>query len=82
MHQRGQTERKTNPANPLGAPRPRAADHGVRGASAERIGLFRAIRIVARVHPSDATRPVPEVLSVALVAGNGRGDAQEIEMSG
>jgi hypothetical protein len=81
MHQRGQTERKGNPANPLGVPRPQAADHGVRGAFDERFGLFRAIRIVARVH-HDATRPAPEVPSVALVAGCGRGDAREIEMSG
>jgi hypothetical protein len=51
-------------------PRPHAADHGMRGASAERAlkatGLFRAIRIVARVRIRDATRPVPEVPSVAL----------------
>jgi hypothetical protein len=63
-------------------PRPQAADHGVRGAFDERFGLFRAIRIVARVRAIDATRPVPEVPSVALVAGCGRGDAREIEMSG
>ena len=36
MPQRGRTERKTNPANPLGAPPPSAADHGVRGAPDER----------------------------------------------
>lgn len=82
MHQRGQTERKRNPANPLGVPRPQAADHGVRGAFDERFGRFRAIRIVARVRAIDATRPVPGVPSVALVAGCGRGDAREIEMSG
>jgi hypothetical protein len=63
-------------------PRPQAADHGVRGAFDEGFGLFRAIRIVARVRAIDATRPVPEVPSVALVAGCGRGDAREIEMSG
>ena len=42
MHQRGQTERKRNPANPLGVPRPQAADHGVRGAFDER-----ALRVVS-----------------------------------
>jgi hypothetical protein len=73
MHQRGQTERKTNPASPLGAPQPQAADHGVRGAPDERIGLFRAFRILARVRHSDATRPVPEVLSVTLTVCRGRG---------
>jgi hypothetical protein len=41
-------------------------DHGARCASDERIGLFRAFRIVARVYLGDATRPVPEVPSVAL----------------
>ncbi len=80
MHQRGQTERKKNPANPLGALRPHAADHGVRGAPDERIGLFRAIRIVARVHAKDATRPVPEVLSVALVAQTVYGIDEERRM--
>ncbi len=84
MHQRGQTERKKNPPNPLGAPRPHAADHGVRGAPDERslknAGLFRAIRIVARVHAKDATRPVSEVLSVALVAQTVYGIDEERRM--
>ncbi len=82
MHQRGQAERKNNPANPLGAPRPHAADHGVRGAPDERslknVVLFRAIRIVARVHAKDATRPVPEVLTVALASRRMRGGATSI----
>ena len=50
-----------------------AADRGVRGAPAERIGLFRASRILARVHKPDATRPVPEVQSVALTVCRDRG---------
>jgi hypothetical protein len=36
-------------------------------------GLFRAFRFVARVYPGDATRPAPELPSVALNADHVRG---------
>jgi hypothetical protein len=51
-------------------------------ASAERIGLFRAFRIVARVRTRDATRPLPEVPSVALVTEIMRGVDKERRMNG
>ena len=86
MHQRGQAERKNNPANPLGAPRPHAADHGVRGAPDERslknVVLFRAIRIVARVHAKDATRPVPRCCLSRWRVGACAGGDEHLHMSG
>jgi hypothetical protein len=77
MPQRGQTEREKNPANPLGAPLPRAADPGARGATAERIGFSRAVRIMARVNTIDATRPVVEVLSGRVAGPRCVGSTQE-----
>ncbi len=62
---RGQTERGNTPANPLARTQAAALDQRRRRVAAERIGIPRATRMVARVGQHDATRPVAQMQSTS-----------------